>query len=157
MKKHLIPFILLLVLCLSCSIGPKSIDYGHVGCHFCSMTIVDQQHAAQLVTQKGKVFNFDAIECMLNQLKKEDQSEIALFLVNDYEQPGELVDATKATYLISENIPSPMGNTSVLLPMSRQLSTSKTNKVVHCILGQKSKTDLNRKPKNHDRFETLTM
>lgn len=109
MKKHLIPFILLLVLCLSCSIGPKSIDYGHVGCHFCSMTIVDQQHAAQLVTQKGKVFNFDAIECMLNQLKKEDQSEIALFLVNDYEQPGELVDATKATYLISENVPSPMG------------------------------------------------
>jgi copper chaperone NosL len=109
MKKQLIPFILLLVLCLSCSIGPKSIDYGHVGCHFCSMTIVDKQHAAQLVTQKGKVFNFDAIECMLNQLKEEDLSEIALFLVNDYEQPGKLVDATTATYLISENVPSPMG------------------------------------------------
>ena len=109
MKKQLIPFILLLVLWLSCSIGPKSIDYGHVGCHFCSMTIVDKQHAAQLVTQKCKVFNFDAIECMLNQLKEEDLSEIALFLVNDYEQPGKLVDATTATYLISENVPSPMG------------------------------------------------
>jgi copper chaperone NosL len=73
------------------------------------MTIVDKQHAAQLVTQKGKVFNFDAIECMVNQLKEEDLSEIALFLVNDYEQPGKLVDATTATYLISENVPSPMG------------------------------------------------
>ena len=34
---------------------------------------------------------------------------MALFLVNDYDRPGELVDAKKATYLISGNIPSPMG------------------------------------------------
>lgn len=92
-----------------CNISPKPIDYGHVGCHYCSMTIVDKQHAAQLVTAKGKVFNFDAVECMMNHLKDEDESAIALFLVNDFDQPGELVDATKATYLISENIPSPMG------------------------------------------------
>ena len=31
------------------------------------------------------------------------------YLVNDYNQPGELVDATAATYLISNSIPSPMG------------------------------------------------
>lgn len=94
---------------LGCTVGPKPIDYGHVGCHFCSMTIVDKQHAAQLVTKKGKVFNFDAVECMMNHLKDEDESTIALFLVNDFDQPGELVDAKGATYLISENIPSPMG------------------------------------------------
>ena len=34
---------------------------------------------------------------------------MALFLVNDFDHPGELVDAKKATYLVSENIPSPMG------------------------------------------------
>ncbi|MBO0323758.1 nitrous oxide reductase accessory protein NosL [Muricauda sp. CAU 1633] len=96
-------------LTISCSVGPKPIDYGHVGCHFCSMTIVDKQHAAQLVTQKGKVYNFDAIECMMNHLKDEDESTMSLFLVNDFDQPGVLVDATKTTYLISENIPSPMG------------------------------------------------
>jgi|TARA_R110000764_G_scaffold239973_2_gene341143 copper chaperone NosL len=73
------------------------------------MTIVDKQHAAQWVTKKGKVFNFDAVECMMNQLKDEDESTIGLLLVNDFDHPGELVDATKATYLISENIPSPMG------------------------------------------------
>ncbi|MEC3966396.1 nitrous oxide reductase accessory protein NosL [Flagellimonas halotolerans] len=109
MKKHITLLFIMLNGSIGCSVGPKPIDYGHVGCHYCSMTIVDKQHAAQLVTKKGKVFNFDAIECMMNQLKDEGESAMALFLVNDFGQPGELVDATKATYLISENIPSPMG------------------------------------------------
>jgi copper chaperone NosL len=109
MKYLIIPLFTILCLIIGCSVGPKPIDYGHVGCHYCSMTIVDKQHAAQLVTKKGKVFNFDAIECMMNHLKDEDESTMALFLVNDFDRPGELVDATEATYLISENIPSPMG------------------------------------------------
>ncbi len=94
---------------LGCSISPKPIEYGSDGCHFCSMTIVDRQHAAQIVTEKGKPFKFDASECMMNHLKEVDDSTVALFLVNDYNHPGELIDATQATYLISENIPSPMG------------------------------------------------
>ena len=93
----------------SCNIGPETINYGSDGCHFCSMTIVDRQHAAQFVTRKGKVFKFDATECMMNYLKEVDNATVALFFVNDYEAPGELIDATKATYLISQNIPSPMG------------------------------------------------
>ncbi len=101
--------VLVIILFVSCSISPKPINYGSDGCHFCSMTIVDKQHAAQYVTEKGKAFKFDATECMMNELKKVDNSTIALFLVNDFNNPGELVDATLATYLISENIPSPMG------------------------------------------------
>ena len=73
------------------------------------MTIVDRQHAAEIVTDKGKVFKFDSSECMMNHLKDIDQKQVALYLVNDYNQPGELIDATEATYLISDRIPSPMG------------------------------------------------
>jgi copper chaperone NosL len=73
------------------------------------MTIVDRQHAAEIVTDKGKVFKFDSTECMMNHLKDIDQKQVALFLVNDYDRPGELIDATEATYLISDRIPSPMG------------------------------------------------
>ncbi|WP_318345492.1 nitrous oxide reductase accessory protein NosL [Flagellimonas baculiformis] len=109
MKQFTLLLCAVLCVAIGCSIGPKPIDYGHVGCHYCSMTIVDKQHAAQLVTEKGKVYNFDAIECMMNHLKDENEAAIALFLVNDFDRPGELVDATTATYLISENIPSPMG------------------------------------------------
>ena len=36
-------------------------------------------------------------------------SSIELFMVNDFQEPGELIDANKATFLISKEIPSPMG------------------------------------------------
>lgn len=100
---------LFLFIFASCEVSPKPINYGSDGCHFCSMTIVDKQHAAQIVTKKGKAFKFDAVECMMNHLKSVDMSSIELFMVNDFQEPGELIDANKATFLISKEIPSPMG------------------------------------------------
>ena len=99
----------LLLLFFNCNVSPKAIDYGNDGCHFCKMTIVDKVHAAEIVTQKGKVYTFDATECMINFIEEFDTSEIALYLSNNYVEPEALIDATKATFLISENIPSPMG------------------------------------------------
>jgi copper chaperone NosL len=93
----------------SCAIEQEEINYGKDGCHFCKMTIVDNQHAAQLVTAKGKVSKYDAIECLINDLKKRNSVDIGLLLVNDYSNPGELISAETATFLISEGIPSPMG------------------------------------------------
>ncbi|MCB0460149.1 MAG: nitrous oxide reductase accessory protein NosL [Flavobacteriaceae bacterium] len=98
-----------LILNTSCSIEPKKIEYGSDACHYCKMTIVDQQHAAEIVTKKGKAFKYDAIECMMNDMEDKDFNEIGLFLVTDYVTPENLVDATKATYLISKHIQSPMG------------------------------------------------
>lgn len=93
----------------SCAPSPKPIDYGTDMCHYCKMTIVDKQHAAEAVTDKGKAFKFDAIECMVNYLEEQEGQEHAFLLVNDYEAPGELIPAEKSYYLISPNIPSPMG------------------------------------------------
>ena len=93
----------------ACSVEPKKINYGADACHYCKMNIVDKQHAAQYVTKKGKAYKFDAIECMLNDIKTTNYDEVALFLVADYSNPGTLTDALQATYLISESIPSPMG------------------------------------------------
>lgn len=104
-----IPFVLGMILMVSCEVKPQEIVYGQDACHFCRMTIVDRQHAAQLVTIKGKAFKYDAIECMLNHLNKWDQPEVKYYLVTDYTTPGQLVDATLSHYLISEAIPSPMG------------------------------------------------
>ena len=42
-------------------------------------------------------------------MKEFNTSEIELYLSNNYTEPEALIDATKATFLISENIPSPMG------------------------------------------------
>ena len=109
MKIQIITTILVLMLLVSCKVSPEHINYGYDVCHYCSMTIVDKQHAAEYVTKKGRAFKFDSIECMINGLKEIDRTEISLYLVNDYGVPGELIDASKATYLVSKNIPSPMG------------------------------------------------
>jgi len=94
---------------MGCSVKPQEITYGSDGCHFCRMTIVDELHAAQLVTKKGKAFRFDAIECMVNHLKDVDTNSVALYLCNHYSKPKELIDATQSTFLVSKSIPSPMG------------------------------------------------
>ena len=73
------------------------------------MTIVDKVHAAEIVTKKGKVYKFDATECMVNFMDDFDTNEIELYLSNNYTEAESLIDATQATFLISENIPSPMG------------------------------------------------
>jgi len=99
----------LLLFITSCQVGPQDIEYGFDSCHFCKMTIVDKQHAAEFVTKKGKIYKFDAIECMVNFMKEFDSKEISLFLCNDFSKGEDLIDATQSTFLISENIPSPMG------------------------------------------------
>ena len=102
-------FVALLLVFTSCNVRPQAINYGSDGCHFCKMTIVDKVHAAEIVTNKGKVYKFDASECMIHFMKEFDNAEIKLYLSNNYTEPEALIDATKATFLISKNIPSPMG------------------------------------------------
>ncbi|MEN8124777.1 MAG: nitrous oxide reductase accessory protein NosL [Bacteroidota bacterium] len=110
MKKFLLTiFTIFLLLTTSCKVEPEVINYGLDVCNFCKMTIVDQQHAAQYVTEKGKQFKFDAIECMLNDLAEKGTDEIEIFLVSDYGNPGFIDDAQTSTYLISQEIKSPMG------------------------------------------------
>lgn len=99
----------LLGIFMSCEVKPQPINYGVDACQFCKMTIVDKQHAAQIVTEKGRVYKYDAIECMLNDLKNWDRPPVALELVADYAHPGEFTDAKNAHFLISDAIPSPMG------------------------------------------------
>jgi len=108
-KVQITAFAALLCLLFSCDAEPEQINYGNDACHFCKMTIVDQQHAAQYVTKKGKQFKFDAIECMVNELSEKEIEKIGIMLVSDYKEPGQMTSALDATYLISKEIKSPMG------------------------------------------------
>lgn len=107
--KKVIFILSIFVVAAACQVKPVPINYGKDACHFCKMNIVEKTHAAEIVTKKGKAFKYDAIECMLNDLKTRENSEVALFLVSDYGNPGTLIDANKATYLVSPAIKSPMG------------------------------------------------
>jgi copper chaperone NosL len=106
----IVQLLLISVLFAACNVSPQPINYGSDACHYCNMTIVDRQHASQIVTAKGKAYKYDAIECMVHSLQDEfKDTEMAHYLVADFHQPGELIDATKASYLVSEKLQSPMG------------------------------------------------
>jgi copper chaperone NosL len=103
-------FIVLLLAVVSCKVEPKKINYGQDHCAFCDMTVVDKTHACEYVTKKGKSYPFDAIECMVQKIDQENnESKLAFILVSDYQNPGNLIDANSATYLITKKIKSPMG------------------------------------------------
>ncbi len=122
-------YILISFLFISCKVAPKEIAYGKDHCHFCDMTVVDKTHAAEYVTKKGKNYSFDAIECMVNEIKqKNNEDNLAFMLVANYNKPGELINALDATFLISENIKSPMGaNLSAFKSKEEALTVQKEN------------------------------
>ena len=107
--KKIFLFVMLSVFFIGCSIEPKPIIYGSDACDFCKMNIVDQIHGAEIVTDKGKVYKFDAVECMIDFKNDMSKEQPKLFLTNHYHTPKELISAEDATFLISENLPSPMG------------------------------------------------
>ena len=76
-------------------------------CVHCNMNIQDDLHRV-LAEIDNKTIYFDAIECLINYLKTNDEDEFSLLQVSDYET-GQLIDVKKATYLKSKAIPSPMG------------------------------------------------
>jgi len=105
-------FSLLIIICviLSCSKVPEPINYGTDMCQFCKMTIVTKTHAAQLVTDKGKQYKFDAIECMIRFL--DDKHDLILdsnLLITDYNSPGTMINAKTANFVVSKEVRSPMG------------------------------------------------
>ena len=105
------PIVLIAFAFFSCDPKSKPIAYGEDKCEFCRMSIVDQRFGGEIVTQKGKVYKYDAVECMVNYLDQrvDDESSLKMILTNTYDAPGKLQDARACYYLISENMPSPMG------------------------------------------------
>ena len=101
--------IFIVFLFIACQPKPKPINYGTDICYHCKMTIVDKKFAAQAVTDKGKIYNFDAIECLVQFTEQRPEMEFAYLQVKNYLKPEERLDAKKAYYLKSPDIPSPMG------------------------------------------------
>ena len=93
----------------SCNTEPQPINFGKDNCDFCKMTIIDKKFGAELVNKKGKVIKFDSGECMVNYLKIDKTFEADKFLIINYTNPEELIEADKSFFLRGGNVNSPMG------------------------------------------------
>ncbi len=114
-KWHKVIFVLLLAVMgftnSACSTDPEEINFGVDQCSLCRMNISEHRFGAEIVTKKGKIFKYDAAECMFNALSlgNVNYNDAAGFYVVDASNPKKLIDGVTASYLISEKLPSPMG------------------------------------------------
>ncbi len=87
--------------------GPVPITAHEDECDYCHMRINDLRFAAELIEKGGLVRKFDAIECLVAYIQEKKPKEYKAYVM-DYLGSG-FIEAEKAYYLISHNLPSPMG------------------------------------------------
>ncbi|HEY4617274.1 MAG TPA: nitrous oxide reductase accessory protein NosL, partial [Flavobacterium sp.] len=68
-------------------------------CDFCKMNIADGKYGAEIITQKGRVYKFDDIMCMINYGKENLDTNTKSYYVNDYTQDNVLIPAESAFFL----------------------------------------------------------
>lgn len=94
---------------LSCQKSPEPINYYNEECSLCQMTISDPKYGAELITQKGKIYKFDSIECLITFLHNFKSEEVNSTWVTDFSQPQKFIKSEKAIFLKSDELESPMG------------------------------------------------
>lgn len=111
---------------------PVSYEPGTEKCTYCMMLIVDNRYRAQVITDKGKIHHFDAIECMLA-WSYEQPEKLKSMWVSDYYQPGKFINLDKAEIITSEEINSPMGANLAAVEKSdaTRLIKEKNGRVLH--------------------------
>lgn len=99
-----------LLLAAACDRGPQEIRIGQQECDHCRMMISQEQFAAQLITEQGRQYAFDAIECMAAFVDSGDGRELDIhsLWVPDFNNPGNWIAAESAWYLQSDGLRSPM-------------------------------------------------
>jgi copper chaperone NosL len=96
--------------------------FGKDSCHHCQMTIVDRRFGAEWVSDKGKAYKFDSLECLAGFLEKKgaEVGKGSVYVV-DAAQDGKLVPAERASFILREDLRSPMGKGYFAAEDSKQL------------------------------------
>lgn len=111
----------LLLLATACSQEPAEVYYGSDECAHCKMMITDAQFASQIVTDKGKTYKFDAIECMAVYYRmNKDELDGAKLYASNYDEPGNWLNAREAQFVKSEEVNSPMGESLLAFPSKEE-------------------------------------
>ncbi len=90
--------------------GPAPIQWGEDACHFCKMTLAEKGYATQRINAKGKVFKYDSIECLLEDLEAHPLQAGERLYASDRSRPeAPLAEARTLHCLQGGMVSSPMG------------------------------------------------
>jgi len=101
-----------LLLLAACADGPRQVQVGAEECAHCRMLVSENRFASQLVTDRGRQYVFDSIECMaefLDEGAEVSEERVGSLWVTDFTRPGEWLEAGQAHFLRSDELRSPMG------------------------------------------------
>jgi copper chaperone NosL len=96
---------------IACNNEPVPIRFNEDQCAYCQMIISDKRFGSELITNKGKNYKYDSIECLAAYIienKKGTEDYQSIWAI-DFKYPENFVDASKAWYLQSDLLKSPMG------------------------------------------------
>lgn len=113
--------IISLGLFFSCSPkGPEKINFGKDQCELCKMGIEDPKFATELITEKGRIYKFDDLNCMQSYATENaEQVGQAQLYVPDF-ITNELFPLEKATLITGGAIKSPMnGNVAAFIDKTK--------------------------------------
>jgi len=96
---------------LSCNTAVDPIKYGKDNCQYCKMTISDKHYGAEVITQKGKVYKFDEIRCLISYINENESNvkSVSEYYLTDFTGKNELVKKENLSFLKSDKLKSPMG------------------------------------------------
>lgn len=106
----LAPVMVVLVMLTACEPGPREVRTGSDSCSYCSMIISEPEFASQVVTQQGRSYLYDSIECLAADrlTQGDDIDEVHAIWVTDFAGNEEWVQVEDAHFLQSDSLNSPM-------------------------------------------------
>jgi len=114
-------FLVLVIGLFGCTSGPVPFKSGKDQCDHCKMVISDVRFAAQIETQKGKIFKFDDMRCMVDYANggKIKKADIKNYYVTDFMNKKNILNCKDAFYYASADFKSPMnGNIAAFATQS---------------------------------------
>ncbi len=103
-------FIVLSITFISCNnTSPQPVKLNVDNCDYCKMTIADGKFATELITQKGRIYKFDDLSCMIGFSKENKNIQNPLYFISDFSGEHTFININNAHLVKSEEFRSPMG------------------------------------------------
>ncbi len=105
-------FIIISLLIVSCTTKPEPLVAGKDACVHCKMPVADTRFGSEIISDKGRIYKFDDINCMLQWSRQSSNINAgsANFYVVNYFDQIDLMNAADAVYLKSDNLRTPMNS-----------------------------------------------
>lgn len=105
----LVPLLAVMLVLPGCKSGPVAIEYGKDGCSGCQMTLVDKHYGSEFITNKGKVYKFDDLNCLVGFLHEHKELK-GQALAIDFSRPDQFLTVEQAVFLKHPKLHTPMGS-----------------------------------------------